>query len=222
MSEAFVDIAQSCAPEVRVETLAAVVSLESRFLPFNIRISRGMPLPAQPTSKAEAIEVATALMADRQEIQIGLGGIGVAELRKLNLSVSDAFDPCENLKATATLLDGYYRLALRFGSSSARAETMMLQSFYGRYEPPGRDTVRYDEQVRDEVMRLSPKLTSLAIGGSSRSMDDTTKERSENQLTQPVPNQVTQTEETASWNVFRSRRHSSVVVFHNDQSEQSE
>jgi type IV secretion system protein VirB1 len=73
-------------------------------------------------------------------------------------------------------------------------------------------------------MRLSPKLTSLAIGGSSRSMtrDDTTKERSDNQLTQPVPNQVTQTEETASWNVFRSRRHSSVVVFHNDQSEQSE
>lgn len=224
MSEAFVDIAQSCAPEVRVETLAAVVSLESRFLPFNIRISRGMPLPAQPASKAEAIEVATALIADRQEIQIGLGGIGVAELRKLNLSVSDAFDPCENLKATATLLDGYYRLALRFGMSAARAETVMLQSYYGRYEPPDGDMVRYDEQVRDEVMRLSPKLTSLAIGGSPRSMtrDDTTKERSENQLTKSVANQVTQTEETASWNVFRSRRHSSVFVFHNDQSEQSE
>jgi len=46
MSAAFVDIAQSCAPMVQVETLAAVVSLESRFLPFNIRINSGMPLSA--------------------------------------------------------------------------------------------------------------------------------------------------------------------------------
>ncbi|WP_313614901.1 transglycosylase SLT domain-containing protein [Agrobacterium sp.] len=224
MSAAFIDIAQSCAPEVRVETLAAIVSLESRFLPFNIRINSGMPIPAQPANKAEAIAFATALIADRQDIRIGLGGIGVAELRKLNLSVSDAFDPCANLKATATLLDGYYRLALRFGTSFARAETVMLQSFYGRYAPPGGDTVRYDEQVRDELMRLSPKLTSLAIGGSPRPMThgDTTDARSENQLTQAVPNQVAQTDESASWNVFRSRRHSSVFVFHNDQSEQSE
>ncbi|TKV70707.1 transglycosylase SLT domain-containing protein [Rhizobium sp. AU243] len=220
MSAAFVDIAQSCAPMVQLETLAAVVSLESRFLPFNIRINSGMPLSAQPVSKAEAIEVATSLIADHQDIQIGLGGIGVEELRKLNLSVSDAFDPCQNLKATATLLDGYYRLALRFGADPARAETVMLQSWYGRDDPSVGEMVRYDEQVRNEVRRLSPKLASLTIGGPAGPI--ATEEQAQNQLAQPVLKQVAQTEETASWDVFRSRRLSSVLVFQHDRSEQSE
>ncbi|MCZ7854710.1 lytic transglycosylase domain-containing protein [Agrobacterium salinitolerans] len=221
MGATFVDIAQNCAPMVQVETLAAVVSLESRFLPFNIRVNSGMPLPAQPASKAEAIEMATSLIADHQDIQIGLGGIGVEELRKLNLSVSDAFDPCLNLKATATLLDGYYRLALRFGADPARAETVMLQSWYGRDDPSVGEMVRYDEQVRREAKRLSPKLASLAIGGPL-DRADTAEEQAQDQLALPVPKQAAQTEETASWDVFSSRRHSSVLVFQNERSEQSE
>lgn len=221
MSAAFVDIAQNCAPMVQVETLAAIVSLESRFLPFNIRINSGMPLPAQPASKAEAIEVATSLIADHQDIQIGLGGIGVEELRKFNLSVSDVFDPCQNLKATATLLDGYYRLALRFGADTQRAETVMLQSWYGRDDPSVGEMVRYDEQVRKEAKRLSPKLASIAIDGPL-DREDAPEEQAHEQLAQPVPNQVAQTEETASWDVFRSRRHSSVLIFQHDPSEQSE
>ncbi|WP_114836232.1 lytic transglycosylase domain-containing protein (plasmid) [Agrobacterium tumefaciens] len=224
MGATFVDIAQNCAPVVQVETLAAVVSLESQFLPFNIRTNSGMPLPAQLASKAEAIEVATSLIAEQQDIQIGLGGIGVEELRKLNLSVSDAFDPCLNLKATATLLDGYYRLALRFGADPQRAEMVMLQSYYGRDDPSVGEMVRYDEQVRNEAKRLSTKLASLAIGGrpDPDNRDDTPEEQAQSQLVQPVPNQVAQTEETASWDVFRSRRRSSVLVFQNDRSEQSE
>lgn len=209
---------------VQAETLAAVVSLESRFLPFNIRINSGMPLAVQPASKAEAIEVATSLIADHRDVQIGLGGIGVEELRKLNLSVSDAFDPCLNLKATATLLDGYYRLALRFGAGPARAETVMLQSWYGRDDPSVGGMVRYDEQVRKEAKRLSLKLASLAIGGSAEPIasEDAPEQQTQNQLAQPVPKQITQTEETASWDVFRSRRRSSVLIFQNDRSEQNE
>ena len=165
--------------------------------------------------------MATSLIADHQDIQIGLGGIGVEELRKFNLSVSDAFDPCQNLKATATLLDGYYRLALRFGADTQRAETVMLQSWYGRDDPSVGEMVRYDEQVRKEAKRLSPKLASIAIDGPL-DREDAPEEQAHEQLAQPVPNQVAQTEETASWDVFRSRRHSSVLIFQHDPSEQSE
>lgn len=126
MAVAFVDLAQNCAPVAEITTLAAVISLESRFKPFAIRINSGPPLTSQPASKAEAIELATSLVADHQDIQIGLGGIGMEELRKLKLSISDAFDPCLNLKATATLLDGYYRLAVGAGADAARAEKVML------------------------------------------------------------------------------------------------
>jgi type IV secretion system protein VirB1 len=221
MSEAFLDLAQGCAPMAQVEVLAGVVSLESKFLPFAIRINSGEPLPSQPSSKAEAIELATSLIADQQDIQIGLGGIGVEELRKLNLSVSDAFDACRNLKATATLLDGYYRLALRVGADPAQAEKVMLQSYYGRDDPTVGAMVKYDEQVRREAKRLSPKLASVIVAGP----DDQAAPASEpwDQVNPSIPRQLSQTEESAPWDVFTSRRRSSVLVFqNNDRSEQSE
>lgn len=220
MSAAFVDLAQSCAPMVQVEMLAGVVSLESKFLPFAIRINSGAPLPAQPSSKAEAIEVATSLIADHQDIQIGLGGIGVEELRKLNLSVSDAFDPCLNLKATATLLDGYYRLALRVGADPAQAEKIMLRSYYGRDDPSVGSMVKYDEQVRREAKRLSAKLATAMIAATGD--QEATIDRSRDQMAQFPPNQLFPTEETGAWDVFSSGWHSSTLVFRNDRLEQSE
>ena len=201
--------------------LAGVVSLESKFLPFAIRINSGSPLPAQPSSKSEAIELATSLIADHQDIQIGLGGIGLKELRKLNLSVSDAFDPCRNLKATATLLDGYYRLALRVGADPARAENVMFQSYYGRDDPTVGAMVEYDEQVRREAKRLSPKLASLTVAGPDDQAAPADEPR--DKVNQSIPRQLSQTEESASWDVFTSRRRSAVLVFqNNDRSEQSE
>ncbi|WP_349436780.1 lytic transglycosylase domain-containing protein [Pararhizobium sp. A13] len=219
MAVAFVDLAQNCAPVVEIRTLAAVVSLESRFEPFAIRINSGPPLASQPASKEEAIELATSLVADHQDIQIGLGGIGMEELRKLKLSISEAFDPCLNLKATATLLDGYYRLAVHAGADAAQAENVMLQSYYGRDDPSVGKMINYDEQVRQEMARLSPNLASVTIAGPR-----------EEPLIEPAGTQeassgtkfLPQADETASWDVFNTRRESSVLVFQNDRSEQSE
>ncbi|MDH7785690.1 type IV secretion system protein VirB1 [Ochrobactrum sp. 19YEA23] len=220
MGATFVDIAQNCAPMVQMETLAAVVSLESRFQPFNIRLNSGKPLAAQPASKAEAIELATSLIADHQDIRIGLGGVGVDQLQKLNLSVSDAFDPRLNLKATATFLDGYYRLAQRFGRNPEGAETVMLQSYYGRNDPSPGEIVQYDQQVRDEAKRLSSRLKSLVLVEPNR--EDARKDQVKEQAAAKIGTKVTQNEEPVTWDVFRSRRLSSVLVFQNDRSEQSE
>lgn len=208
MAAPFVDIAHTCAPMVEVRTLAAVISLESRFKPFAIRINSGPPLERQPASKAEAIELATTLAADRQDIQIGLGGIGLEELRKLKLSISDAFDPCLNLKATATLLDGYYRLALRAGADAKQAENVMLQSYYGRADPSVGRMVKYDQQVRQEMVRLPPNLASVTIAEG----------REEAPLEEPAdkqqaPSALPQSDEAASWDVFSAQRSSQILVF---------
>ena len=220
MGAAFVDIAQNCAPMVEVETLASIVSLESRFRPFAIRINSGPPLAAQPASKAEAIEVATSLIADHQDIQIGLGGIAIEQLQKLKLSVADAFDPCLNLKATATLLDGYYRVALRAGDDPPQAETVMFQSYYGRDDPSLGAMVKYDEQVRRETKRLSPMLASFTVGEPDSRAGPA--ELQQDEAAPALAKQSSQTAEAASWDVFSSRRQSSVLVFQNDRSEQSE
>lgn len=220
MGAAFVDIAQTCAPVVQVETLAGIVSLESQFRPFAIRINSGPPLAAQPASKAEAIEVATSLIADHQDIQIGLGGIAIEQLQKLKLSVADAFDPCLNLKATATLLDGYYRVALRAGDDPPQAETVMFQSYYGRDDPSLGAMVKYDEQVRREAKRLSPMLASFTVGEPDSRAGPA--ELQQDEAAPALAKQSSQTAEAASWDVFSSRRQSSVLVFQNDRSEQSE
>ncbi|MBX4971006.1 type IV secretion system protein VirB1 [Rhizobium binae] len=223
MAAAFIDMAQACAPMVKIETLAAVVSLESGFQPLAIRVNSGPPLADQPASKAEAIEEATSLLADRRDIQLGLGGLGMEALHKLDLSLADAFDPCLSLKATATLLDGYYREALRARDDPARAETIMLRSYYGRDDPSVGAIVRYDEQVRQEIRRLSPMLASLTIAEPRDQAGS--GERSQNEAGQAPPEQLShavQTAEAASWDVFNARRQSSVLVFQNDRSEQSE
>lgn len=222
MAALFVDLAQTCAPAIAVETLAAVISLESRFQPFDIRINSGPPLPAQPRSKAEAIESATALIAGHQDVQLGLGGIGIEELRKLGLTISDAFDPCLNLKATATLLDGYYRLAVRAGAPPGQAETVMLQSYYGRADPSVGQMAQYDEQVRRELRRLSRKLGTLTI--AQRAAPQTSPETEANVPSSDGKTELPQQRATKaqSWDVFSAARRSSALVFQNDQSEELE
>lgn len=228
MPVAFLDLAQTCAPVVASETLAGVVSLESRFAPFNIRINSGEPLKRQPATKAEAIEVATSLAAKRNDIHMGLGGIGLEELKRLNLSISDAFDPCLNLKATATLLDGYYRLAAKAGANPGRAEQIMLQSYYGRDDPSVGAMVSYDDQVRREIKRLGPTMAKLTISdtGEGSETDVPTEVPQADVVAEVVAENSAEKaapiSDTPTWNVFKTRRRSSVLVFQGNQLEQSE
>lgn len=223
MPVAFLDLAQTCAPIIAAETLAAIVSLESRFESFAIRVNSGAPLSEQPTTKVEAIAIATSMAAGRQDIQLGLGGIGMEELRKLNLSISDAFDPCLNLRATATILDGYYRLAVKAGADPSRAEQVMLNSYYGRDDRFIGAMVKYDEQVLHEKGRLARTITTLMIEDGGRDIG-----LNEASLVEAIGDprkdgaQADQTVSVPPWDVFSSRRTSSVLVFQNSQMEESE
>lgn len=218
MPVSFVDLAQTCAPIVAAETLAGVVSLESGFAPFAIRINTAPPLAEQPRAKAEAIEIATSLAAEGHDVQLGLGGVGMEELRKLDLSISDAFDPCLNLQGTATLLDGYYRLAVEAGVTGDRAEQIMLQFWHGRSDPIIGEMVKYDEQVRREIARLGTTLETLTIGNAGQG-----KGPSEANTVEATVGESSDAREASppSWDVFNARRRSSVLVFQNSHMEQT-
>lgn len=223
MPSTFIDLAQTCAPNVAVEILAGVVSLESEFAPLAIRVNSGAPLSRQPTTKAEAIEIASIRALEKQDIQLGLGGIGVEELRKLKLSISDAFDPCLNLQATAYLLDGYYRLAVKAGADAERAERVMLQSYYGRDDASIGAMVKYDEQVRQEIKRLSENLAALTIGVGGQRRRPTALASADGVVEDPKGERSTDRSASVPiWDVFNSRGRSSVLLFQNNQPEQSE
>jgi type IV secretion system protein VirB1 len=223
MPVTFIDLAQTCAPTVAVETLAGIVSLESRFKPYAVRIGAGKSLADQPASKAEAIAAASALIAERQNVQLGLGGIGSNELGKLKLSIADALDPCLNLRATATLLDGYYRLALRAGADTSQAEKVMLQSYYGRSDPTVEAMSRYGKQVEHERKRLSGALATLTIEqGADERPDPSGITNSDKLASKSEAEQtVSETAGTPSWDVFGTGR-TSVLIFQNKPAEQSE
>jgi len=196
------------------------VSLESGFSPFAIRINSGTPLRDSPNNKGEAIELATTLIAQHQDIDLGLGGINADDLGRLELTVADAFDPCLNLKATARLLDRYYRVAIGKGARPGQAATMMLQAYYGRGDASVGEMVGYDKQVRDEAKHLAPTLASLTMGPAKAS---TSKDRvgagpatASPAAASPGPGREAK---PAPWDVFATGRRSSVLVFQNEQSE---
>ncbi len=222
MAVSFTDLAQTCAPAIAIETLAAVVSLESQFQPFGIRVRGSSSLHEQPKNKAEAVETAAVLMAEHKDVQLGLGGIGIAELHKFDLSIADAFDPCLNLKATATLLDGYYRLAVRAGATLRQAERVMLQSYYGRSDPSVGKMAQYDDQVQSEAKRLSKTLSTIEIGQSARRPTVPQFQTNDPSLNGEERSLPERSVKPSTWDVFHVARQSPALVFQNDQPEQSE
>ena len=101
-------LAQQCAPSVAIETIAALVSHESRRNPFAIGINGGARISRQPVNKTEAIETANKLLGMGLSIDLGLAQINSANLGRLGLTVEQVFEPCANLRAAETVLRACY------------------------------------------------------------------------------------------------------------------
>ncbi|UXS43079.1 lytic transglycosylase domain-containing protein (plasmid) [Agrobacterium tumefaciens] len=222
MPGSFVDLAQHCAPQITVETLAAIVSIESNFQPFAIRINSDHPIADRPTTRSEAIETATVLVAEGHDVDLGLGGVNSGDLNRLGLSVTDTFDFCLNLKATATLLDGYYQAALRAGASDSDAQSVMLRSYYGRGDAAVGEMVRYDSKVLAERDRLSGLVGNIMLteraGLPNHDGTSTTLQAAQTDEA-AVESQPRGQASVPAWDVFNSGRRSSVLVFSNEQKE---
>lgn len=109
----FIALAQACAPLVEYQTLAAVVKTESDFKPFVIGVNGDIKLSHQPETKEEAVKTANWLISKGINIDMGLGQINSSNLEMVGLTVSDIFDPCNNLQATAKILSSNYAQAKR-------------------------------------------------------------------------------------------------------------
>lgn len=109
----FVALAQECAPWVAHETMAAIVKTESAFRPLAIGVNGGAKLVRQPENKAEAVATAKWLMEHGYNIDLGLGQVNSSNLAKTGLTVEDAFEPCKNLAAAASILHWNYQAASR-------------------------------------------------------------------------------------------------------------
>ncbi len=125
---ALATLLQQCAPNVGSRTMTAIVRVESRANPFAIH-DNATGHSFAPRTATEAVETASALVDAGHSVDLGLAQVNSANLPKLGLRVRDAFDPCTNLRAGATILTNAYAAA----SSRFRPGPYALRRAIGAY-----------------------------------------------------------------------------------------
>lgn len=154
------DLARQCVPGVAVETMLSVVHTESKFNTLAIGVNRGGRAKPKPRTYAEAVTTAYALIRAGYNIDLGLGQINSANLRKLNLSVEDAFDACRSLEAAGTILTANYLRALPRAQSPQHALATALSVYNTGREWRG-FTNGYVARVYGSAGTIVPGLAGL-------------------------------------------------------------
>ena len=108
----FTALIEKCAPDVSSLTMSYLLKVESNYAPFSLHInSKPVAKLLQFNDAISAIAMANQLIAEGNNIDMGLGQINSASMQKLGLSVAEMYDPCLNISASATILKACYRRA---------------------------------------------------------------------------------------------------------------
>lgn len=128
-----------CAPSVHPETMAAVVSAESRGHQFAIADAgpKDMPWSQRKAlvrsfyfgSAQEAATKANALIAAGHTVSLGPAQINDRNLARLGLSVESVFEPCTNLAAGGRILTDFYQKAEKEFGPGVRALRAALSAY---------------------------------------------------------------------------------------------
>lgn len=186
-----------CAPNVEPSTMQALIIQESSGNPYAIGVVDA-PLMSQPTSKEEALEAVAVLVKAGANISLGLGQINYRNLKNLNMSVSDAFEYCPNIKAADQILSSCFERAASAGQTGQDGLKAALSCYYsnnfttGLKREKGFDNTSYVERIAKTHERLVP-----GIAFSSNDI----KEKKEATTHKPVgENEVNNHN---SWDVFK-------------------
>ena len=105
---------ETCAPMVAVETIQAIVQVESQGDPLALNANRqDGAVTLHPDDIVSAVRLATQEIHAGNSVDIGLMQINSRNLTKLGLTIPQAFNPCTNLKAGASVLASAYEDAVK-------------------------------------------------------------------------------------------------------------
>ncbi len=128
-----------CAPTVHPETMAAVISAESRGQQFAIADAGPKNLPwAQRkhlvrsfylSTVEDAVATATSLIASGHTVSLGISQINDRNLASLGIPLRNVFDPCTNVWAGGKILTQFYEKAARQFGPGPRALRAALSAY---------------------------------------------------------------------------------------------
>jgi type IV secretion system protein VirB1 len=100
---------EQCASQVAPATMRAIVKVESASNPLAMNVNGTWRLERQPRDVDEAKAWLRWLMARGHSVDVGLTQVNTANFASLGLTPDNAFDPCRNLAAGASVLQAAYR-----------------------------------------------------------------------------------------------------------------
>ena len=156
----FITLAQQCAPQIASSTLAAIVRTESEFNPYAIGVVGGRLL-RQPTSLDEGIATVRALDANGWNYSVGLAQVNRSNWPQLGLNPQNAFDPCRNLAAGATILQDCFRLARASHADVQQALRQSLSCYASGDFSTGYRTGYVQRVVDNAAARLVPMVPAI-------------------------------------------------------------
>lgn len=127
--QVFLQLAAAFAPSVAPETLASFAQNESRLDPYAIHDnSTGASL--HPDSLSQAVALATALLAQRHSLDLGIMQVNSVNFARLALNVTSAFDPGHSIRAGAVILVEAYQQCRRDGAVPEQPALRCAASVY--------------------------------------------------------------------------------------------
>jgi type IV secretion system protein VirB1 len=132
----FSSLIARCAPTVHPETMAAVISAESRGNQFAIADAGPVALPWSqrkhlvrshyPDSLDVAVATATELVRKGHTVSLGLSQVNDRNLSRYGISIRDVFDPCVNVSVGGRILTDFYtRAVTKFGQNAAALQAAL-------------------------------------------------------------------------------------------------
>jgi type IV secretion system protein VirB1 len=167
----FIDMSAHCAPNVAPQTMAAIVSVESSHNPYAIGVVGGR-LVRQPASKAEAVATAQMLEGQGKNFSMGMAQVNRHNLPRYNITYSQAFDACTNLRVGALILQDCYDRALPVSGNPQAALRAAFSCYYSGnftrgFRPDKAGEVSYVQKIVAASGLAPPPVSVPAIESAS-------------------------------------------------------
>jgi type IV secretion system protein VirB1 len=138
----FEQLAASCLPQAPINTLRAIVRVESAFhtyalslnYPASVAKRLGYPpgrvsLRYQPTGLNQALHWTALLARNGVSVSLGLMQVNTEQAARMGLTPRQILDPCTNLRAGWSIYASDYAIALRRVRSPGMAATAALSLY---------------------------------------------------------------------------------------------